>query len=479
MDNLLLKKRIIAKKLCRAYFKNSKGKPMELTDGQADIFNMVFLRESRRQNGIGPTQYGKSEALSMGLILRSQIYGEKWWILTGQQAKSDIIMGKCIDHLFDSADLLCALDIDSSTPLERLKRERSRDRLTWKDGGEIRAITADARNRKRVLDSLSGFGNENILEDEAALIPDDLQAMVLRMLGGHNGGYLIKIGNPYNRGHFYKSTKSKKYLQVFIDYKQGLKEERYTHDFIEEMRSEPFFDILYECLFPDEAEIDMDGYRRLLSDSELEKAYDPEWHDAGAKPGEKATDEEKKKYHDRIGKYSENRLGFDPGDGGDENASVKRNKRYAKVVHRSRHTDQMVNVSTAVNLMAEHMVRGENLFWDRNGVGSGSYARLIEKKVNAVGVRWGEKAIKDIFANNKAEDYWSLRDWVKGGGKICDRSLIDELRGIKYKEDSSGKIKIKSKEDMKKQGLKSPNEADALAMTFEKTSDENAPKIIV
>ena len=457
MDNSLhKKKRIVIRQIVKAYFKNNKGEPFILTDGQCDVAIPIFFKEDRRVEVIAPTQYGKSETLAMALILRSQIFQEPWWIITGQQTKSDIIMQKAIAHLFDSEDLLTALDLDPATPLERLKRERSRERLVWREGGEIRAITADANNRRRVTDTLSGLGNENILEDEASLIPDDLQAMVMRMLGGHAGGYLIKIGNPYNRGHFLKSWKSKLYKKVFIDYHQALREGRYTPEFIAEMKEEPFFDVLYECLFPNEAAQDRDGYYRLLTDEELEAAYSPDWKEEG-----------------------ETRFGFDPGEGGDESAGVKRNKKYAKTLYHQKLADPMDNVSKAKDIIKAENIAHKNAFWDANGIGSGGYARLKELGIIIVSVRWGEDAYdKKTYANNKAEQYWKLRVWVRNGGKISDRGLLDELKTIKYKEDTSGRTKIKSKEDMRKEGIKSPNRADALAMTFDKNADEQAPQVI-
>jgi hypothetical protein len=41
-----------------------------------------------------------------------------------------------------------------------------------------------------------------------------------------------------------------------------------------------------------------------------------------------------------------------------------------------------------------------------------------------------------------------------------------QLAEIRYKPDSSGKLKIMSKEEMLKRGIKSPDVADALSLTF-------------
>jgi hypothetical protein len=47
-----------------------------------------------------------------------------------------------------------------------------------------------------------------------------------------------------------------------------------------------------------------------------------------------------------------------------------------------------------------------------------------------------------------------------------DDALIAELVGPTYKLESSGKLKVESKDDMKKRGIKSPNKADAFCLTF-------------
>jgi len=90
-----------AKALCAMFFKDDDGNPFELVDGQADIFNVIMLKRHQRNQIETTTQYGKSETISMAVVLRSITYHEKWTILAGDQNKSDIIMGKAIQHIFD------------------------------------------------------------------------------------------------------------------------------------------------------------------------------------------------------------------------------------------------------------------------------------------------------------------------------------------------------------------------------------------
>ena len=60
-----------------------------------------------------------------------------------------------------------------------------------------------------------------------------------------------------------------------------------------------------------------------------------------------------------------------------------------------------------------------------------------------------------------------MRDWLTLGGCIPnDQSLKQDLATPTYLYNSSGKIQLESKDDMKKRGMPSPDIGDALALTF-------------
>jgi hypothetical protein len=61
-----------------------------------------------------------------------------------------------------------------------------------------------------------------------------------------------------------------------------------------------------------------------------------------------------------------------------------------------------------------------------------------------------------------------MNEWLKAApSRIPDSdSLHADLMGPKYKYDSNSRLVIERKEDMKKRGLPSPDDADALALTF-------------
>lgn len=69
--------------------------------------------------------------------------------------------------------------------------------------------------------------------------------------------------------------------------------------------------------------------------------------------------------------------------------------------------------------------------------------------------------------NMRAYIWKQMRDWLKSGGAIPkDPELYEELIGPETVARLDGKIQIESKKDMKARGLRSPNVADSLALSF-------------
>ncbi|MDR3555551.1 MAG: hypothetical protein P4L55_12415 [Syntrophobacteraceae bacterium] len=81
---------------------------------------------------------------------------------------------------------------------------------------------------------------------------------------------------------------------------------------------------------------------------------------------------------------------------------------------------------------------------------------------------WFAGASVDPGCANKRAEMWKLmRDWLKAGGAIPkDSVLYNDLIGPETVARVDGKIQIEPKDAMKKRGLRSPNRADCLAISF-------------
>lgn len=419
------------------------------TPGQLEIIDCILNRSSpdkkNRVQIIAATRYGKSLATGAGTAIRASVYPEKWAVVAGTKEKARIIMEYVTMFSLDSPPIRTQLEIE--TPLERLRMRRSQDRLNYRRKGEVRVYSADARKITETSSSLMGFGAPNVIGDESALISDLLQATIMRMLGDKPDNFMVKIGNPFNRNHFLRTWRSDKYYKILIDYQQGIKEGRFTQEYIDEMRQEALFDILYECKFPEEGTIDARGWLPLLTDSEIERAF-----------------------VDQDVFLGDKRLGCDVAGGGRNfSAMVIRGYNFAKKIYKENEPDTMIFSGNIIQKSKDFGIADRNIYIDRVGVGKGAYDRVKELKAHVQGIGGADLPTDRRFANLRAEMYWRGREWIQHGGKLEKDNDWYQLAQIKYKIDSSGKLKIMSKEEMLREGVDSPDIADSFILTFADT----------
>jgi len=436
-------KEAILEKLLKL-FKDDNGEPIQLTETQKEIIKSIVFQDSNRVAVICPTQYGKSTATALGIILRVFIFEEGFTIIGGTESKSKIIGRYVIKHLFDDEIFITQLQITGGM-LEKLKRERTKEYLTFRNGGFIRTMSAEYRNKKRLGDILLGEGSKNICIDDSVLCDDELYAYIKRMLGGQKENFLIELSNPLRKNHFYETMQDKDTKKIWIDYQTALQEGRFTEQFINEMRKEKFFDIFYECKFPASDTIDEKGYMRLLTDEEIEKAFG----------------------NVDIDLKQENYLGVDVGRGGNNTVLCVSNAKQSKIINVNNNPDLMVITGLIIDAMRNYNIKAYNVVIDDTGVGAGVTDRLKEQGYNVNAMKWGSKSNDETFTNLKAENYWKMRDWVKAGGVIdSNNNLKEQLKIAKYKVDSAGKIQMQSKNELLIQGFESPDEMDAFVLSL-------------
>ena len=78
----------------------------------------------------------------------------------------------------------------------------------------------------------------------------------------------------------------------------------------------------------------------------------------------------------------------------------------------------------------------------------------------------------DLYLNVRALMYFRARKWLMGNGQLVDNDTVqsdfrEEFMGVRYKRAMQGnKIQLMTKKEMLKLRIKSPNKADALALTM-------------
>ena len=101
------------------------------------------------------------------------------------------------------------------------------------------------------------------------------------------------------------------------------------------------------------------------------------------------------------------------------------------------------------------------------GRGEGVIDRLRQLGYFVTEVNFGGKALKPMYNNKRSEMWDGIRLWLDDGGSLPPNvDLKTDLCVPTYKFDSSNRLQLESKDDIKKRGGRSPDLGDALALTF-------------
>ena len=105
---------------------------------------------------------------------------------------------------------------------------------------------------------------------------------------------------------------------------------------------------------------------------------------------------------------------------------------------------------------------------DVGGVGASPVDWLRHNGYTVNAINFGSQSTNGArYKNLRAEMWGRMREWLEQGGCIPeDDDLVTDLTAVEYSYTPTNQILLEKKEDMKKRGLSSPDDADALALTF-------------
>jgi len=165
--------------------------------------------------------------------------------------------------------------------------------------------------------------------------------------------------------------------------------------------------------------------------------------------------------------YAPRILGVDPARFGDDRSVIIERQGLVAASPRIYRGIDNMELSARVAAMIEDR-QPDAVFID-SGAGAGVIDRLRQLGYDVIEVNFGGKAIDPRYLNKRAEMWFEMADWVRGGASIPnENSLKLELATPTYKFDVSNRIQLESKDDIKKRlpDAGSPDIADALALTF-------------
>lgn len=304
--------------------------------------------------------------------------------------------------------------------------------------------------RKEAPEALAGVHGDYVMFaiDEASGVPEEIFNTAEGALTGENV-IVLMISNPTRlNGYFYDSHHKDKHNWATFQFNSEdspIVDNEFVNRIIEKHgQDSDEYRIRVQGLFPKEDAIDDKGYVPLVVEKDLK--FCP--------------------IADFIGILL---LGIDPaGEGNDSTIWVIRDNFKAQIVAREKISDSKSIAEKTLTLMDYYKIDPSNIWIDNFGVGANVAVELmaVGKRVNPINV--GERPNdKETFLNARAELYWMLRKWLIAGGQLVgDLAKWEQLLTVRYKRNLSGKLQIMSKDEMRREGIKSPDIADALMLTF-------------
>lgn len=225
---------------------------------QERINNAVFVRECKKITIRATTRAGKSFNMAeIGILKATFKPNHRVGIIAPTHPKTRIIMNYVADLLagntmFDDAVMVST---EGLTTLERLRKEVSKNRITFRNGSSIegRSVDLDSRGFGAL-----GFAYQTIIVDETDLIDDESYAMIYRMLVESQDAQIIEIGNPWRLAHFYQHHHSDEWEKIHISWQECVAAGRMTREAVEDQKREITqleFQVLFEAEFPEEIEM--------------------------------------------------------------------------------------------------------------------------------------------------------------------------------------------------------------------------------
>ena len=174
--------------------------------------------------------------------------------------------------------------------------------------------------------------------------------------------------------------------------------------------------------------------------------------------------------HKSLDRFGPVLMGVDPARFGDDRTAIV--FRQTRIIDREQYyikKDTMEIVGICVQNIKDHSP--DKVFIDIGGLGAGVYDRLCElgHRDICVAVNAGAKPFDSQRFINKRSELWAdVKAYLQDAPcSIPDSdSLHADLCGPRFSIDSNSRLVIEKKAEMKKRGIRSPDGADAIGLTF-------------
>ena len=372
-----------------------------------------------------------------------------WFLLTRYPCKV-VVTAPTASQLFDALFAELKSRLKEMPPAISGLLEATSDRVVLKSSPTEAFCSARTSSKERP-EALAGVHSANVLlvADEASGIPAEVYEAAGGSMSGENAHTLL-LGNPVRASGFFYRTQTELADRWWTRKVSCLDSPLVSQDFIEDMKSRYGEDsnaFRVRCLgdFP---VADDDTYIPLhLIESAVHRDIDDSPSAAVV-------------------------WGLDPARyGSDRSALAKR--RGGKLIEikswRDKSTMELAGIVVDEYETAKFADRPTEICVDSIGIGAGVVDRLMELDLPARGVNVAESASMSQKYMRLRDELWGkAREWFEARECVIpnDDQLIHELAAPRFAFTSTGKIKIESKDEMRKRGIRSPDLADSFCLTL-------------
>jgi len=368
------------------------------------------------------------------------------WFMCTRFPQKTVMTAPTAGQLFDALFSELKAQVNRLPPVLRDSFDVFSDRIALKGAPESSFASARTSSSDRP-EALAGIHSEHVLLiiDEASAVPEAVYEAAAGSMSGHSACTIL-IGNPTrNSGMFYKT-----HHELASDWDtmhvSCVDNALVAADFVDQIRA----------TYGEES----NAYRiRVLGEfavADDDTLIAAEIVDSAMTRDVSGTEQDVMVYGVDVARF-----------GSDRSALCKRRGNVVIEVKSWGGLDLMQLVGAIVN--EANIDRPDEICVDTIGLGSGVADRLREMGYNVRDVNVAETSAMNPNANRLRDELWlSVRDWLSTRGvKIPnDASLRHELVAPRYTFTSTGKIVVESKDLMRKRGMRSPDLADALCLTF-------------
>jgi hypothetical protein len=285
-----------------------------------------------------------------------------------------------------------------------------------------------------------------LLADEASGIPEEVFNAASGSMSGHNCTTIL-TGNPTRTSGFFFETHNRLKDQWKTYHVSSFESPRVSKDFIEEVKIKSGED-------SNEYRIRVLGDFPTTDDNTIisrELAEAATYRDVSVNPNAPTV------WGLDVARF-----------GSDRSALTVRQANVVSEIQVWRNLDLMQLCGAVVAQYEGSSTKPTEILVDSIGLGAGVVDRLRELGLPVLGVNVSESPAVGSYRNLRAELWYRCKDWLaKRDCKLPKNDdLISELCSVRYTFSSNGKAQVESKDEMRKRGLRSPDLADSLMLTF-------------